>query len=236
MRGKTLQTRIFYPARLSFKFQLMTEFRDKKNKRVHTTVLQDMLGGDLSKQERWQLKNMNIAKGKSHCKGKYTINKRDQPLIKLLIFAVFQLHSVVFDSLDRMECSTLGIPGSHLPELSGNSSPLSKWYDPTISASVVLFSCSLKLSKHEGLLEHIGSTYQINKLEASSSGLPGNIQAWFLSVDWLIFLAVRGPLESSPNITFQKHHVLFCTQTSLWFNIHVHTWLLKTTTTTKQQI
>ena len=39
MRGKTLQTRIFYPARLSFKFEDdRKNFRDKKNKKEFSTT------------------------------------------------------------------------------------------------------------------------------------------------------------------------------------------------------
>ena len=45
-------------------------------------------------------------------------------------------------------------------------------------------------------------------------------------IDWFYFLAVQGTLKS-----FVQHHIskhpFFGTQTSLWFNSHIHTWLLE---------
>ena len=45
-------------------------------------------------------------------------------------------------------------------------------------------------------------------------------------MDWLALLAVQGFLRVFSNTTPQKHQ-FFGAQLSLWFNSHIHTWLLE---------
>ena len=60
---------------------------------------------------------------------------------------------------------------------------------------------------------------------ASASVLPMNIQGWF-SLGLTDFLAIQGTLKSLLQTTFWKHQ-FFGAQPSLWFNSHIHTWLLE---------
>ena len=57
---------------------------------------------------------------------------------------------------------------------------------------------------------------------ASASALPMNIQDWFTG---LISLLSKGLSRVFSGITVQKHQ-FFSGQPSLWFNSHIHTWLL----------
>ena len=62
---------------------------------------------------------------------------------------------------------------------------------------------------------------------ASASVLPMNIQNWLpLKLTSLISLQSKGLSRVFSNITVQKHQ-FFGTQSSLWSNSHIHTWLLK---------
>ena len=62
---------------------------------------------------------------------------------------------------------------------------------------------------------------------ASASVIPMNIQGWFpLELTGLISLQSKGLSRVFSNITVQKHQ-FFGTQTSLWSNSHIHTWLLE---------
>ena len=48
----------------------------------------------------------------------------------------------------------------------------------------------------------------------------------FFRIDWLDLLAIQGTLKSFFDTTVQKHQFV-STQTSLWSNSHIHTWLLE---------
>ena len=62
---------------------------------------------------------------------------------------------------------------------------------------------------------------------ASASALPMKIQDWFpLGLTGLISLQFKGLSRVFSNTTIQKHQ-FFSAQLSLWFNSHIHTWLLK---------
>ena len=62
---------------------------------------------------------------------------------------------------------------------------------------------------------------------ASASVLPMNIQDWFpLGLTGLISLLSRGLLRVFSNTTVRRHQ-FFGAQPSLWFNSHIHTWLLE---------
>ena len=61
---------------------------------------------------------------------------------------------------------------------------------------------------------------------ASASVLPMNIHGWFpLELTGLISLLSNGVSRAFSSTTVQKHQ-FFSVQPSLWFNSHIHTWLL----------
>ena len=55
-----------------------------------------------------------------------------------------QFSSVTQSLCDPMDCSTPGLPVHCQPPVYSNSHPLSRWYHPTISSSVVSFSFCLQ--------------------------------------------------------------------------------------------
>ena len=64
-------------------------------------------------------------------------------------------------------------------------------------------------------------------IEASASTLPMNIQGWFsLGLTDLFSLKSKGLPRVFSNTTVQKYQ-FFSTQLSLWYNSHIHTWLLE---------
>ena len=65
------------------------------------------------------------------------------------------------------------------------------------------------------------------RASASASVLPMNIQGWS-PLGWTgwISLQSKGFSRVFSNTTVQKHQ-FFGTQLSLWFNSHIHTWLLE---------
>jgi len=64
---------------------------------------------------------------------------------------------------------------------------------------------------------------------ASVSVLPMNAQDRFpFRLPGLIFLLSKGLSRVFSNTSVQKHQ-LFGAQISLWYNSHIHTWLLKKT-------
>ena len=62
---------------------------------------------------------------------------------------------------------------------------------------------------------------------ASASVLPMNIQGWFpLGLTDFISFQFKGLSRVSSITTVQKHQ-FFSAQLSLWYNSHIHTWLLE---------
>ena len=123
----------------------------------------------------------------------------------------------------RLPCP-LPTPGAY-----SNSCPLSRWYHPTISSSVVPFSSSLQSFPAAGsfqMSQFFASGGQTIGFSASASVLPVNIQDWFpLGQTGWISLQSKGLSRVFSN-TVQKHQ-FFGTQLSLYFNSHIHTWLLE---------
>ena len=127
-----------------------------------------------------------------------------------------------------MDCSKPGFPILHYLQVCSNSCPLSWWYHPTISPSVVPFSSCLLSFPASGSFpmsqlftscgQHIG---------ALASVLPMNIQGWVTlgSID-LISLQSKGLSRGFSNTPLQKHQ-FFGAQPSLWYNSHIHKWLLE---------
>ena len=115
---------------------------------------------------------------------------------RLLVFAfrtvaINRLSTVRFSSVaqscpplfDPMDCSTPGLPVHRqlLPRVYSNSYPLSRWGHPTISSSVVPFSClqSFPASGSFQMSQLFASGGQSIGVSASASVLPINIQDWF---------------------------------------------------------
>ena len=136
---------------------------------------------------------------------------------------------------DPMNCSTPGSPVHHqLPELTQThlcllTSVESWWCHPTISSSVVAFSCPLSFpaSGSFPMSQLFASGGQSTGVSASTSVLPMNTQDWFPLgwTDW-ISLQSKGLSRVFSDTTVQKHQ-FFSTQLSSQSNFHIHTWLLE---------
>ena len=142
-------------------------------------------------------------------------------------------HSVMSDSLQPhgLQHSRLPCPSSTSGAYS-NSCPLSWWYHPTISSSVVPFSSHLQsfpASVSFPMSQLFASGGQSIGVSASVSVLPMNIQDWF-PLGWTgwISLLSKGLSRVFSNTTVQKHKFLGA-QLSLWSNSYIHTWLLEKT-------
>ena len=139
--------------------------------------------------------------------------------------------SVVSDSLWPHEPQHARPPcPSPTPEVHPNSSPLSWWYHPTISSSVIPFSScpqSFPASVSFQMSQLFASSGQSIAVWVSTSILPMNIQDWF-PLGWTgwISLQSKGLSRVFSNTTVQKHQ-FFGTQLSLYCNPHIHTWTLE---------
>ena len=106
---------------------------------------------------------------------------------------------------------------------------LSQWCHPTISSSVVPFSClqSFPASGSFPVSWLFASGGWSIGVSASTSVLPMNTQDWFL-LGWtgLISLPAKELSRIFSNRTVQKDQ-FFGIQPSLWSNSHIHTWLLE---------
>ena len=135
---------------------------------------------------------------------------------------------VVSDSLrthesqhSRSPCpsSTLGVhPDSH---------PLSQWYHPAISSSVVPFSScpqSLQASVSFSMSWLFEWRGQSTGVSALTSFLPKKSQGWSPS-QWTAWISLqsKGLSRVFSNTTVQKHQ-FFGTQPSSQSNSHIHTW------------
>ena len=123
-----------------------------------------------------------------------------------------------------------GWMSSPSPRVCLNSSPLSHWYHPTISSSVVPFSSCLQSFPASGSLQmrqFFASGGQSIGVSASSSVLPMNIQAWFLLglTGWISFLS-KGLSRVFSSTTVWRHQ-FFGTQPFLLSSSHIYTWLLE---------
>ena len=109
-----------------------------------------------------------------------------------------------------MDCSTPDFPiHHHLLEFTQKSCPLSQWYHPTISSSVVPFSSCLQSflsSKSFQMSPVFSSGGQSIGASASASFLPMNILDWF-PLGWTgwVSLQSKGLSRVFSNTTVQKH-------------------------------
>ena len=116
-------------------------------------------------------------------------------------------HSVVSDSLQPHGLQHTRLPcTSPTPRAWSNSCPLSQWCHPTISSSVVLFSClqSFPASGSFQTSQFFAWGGQSSGVSASASVLPMNIQDWF-PLGWTgwISLQSQGLSRVSSNTTVQ---------------------------------
>ena len=137
--------------------------------------------------------------------------------------------SPVAQSWRPVDCSTTGFPvhhqfpkpaQTHVHQVSDAIQPSHPLSSPPPT---------FNLSQHQGLFKWVSSLHQVAKVgvSASASVLPMNTQDWF-PLGWTgwISLQFKGLSRVFSNTTVQKHQ-FFGTQLSLWFNSHIHTWLLK---------
>ena len=140
---------------------------------------------------------------------------------------------VVVQSLSRVRLFvtpwTVAHQASPSPGACSNSCPLSQWCHPTISSSVIPFSCLQSFSASGSFLmsQLFASGGQNIGALASAWALPMNIQDWYpLELAGLISLPFQGFSKVYYNTTVRKHQ-FFSTKPSLWSNSHIHTWLLE---------
>ena len=119
-------------------------------------------------------------------------------------------HSVVSSSLqtDGLKQAKLPCPSPSSGACS-DSCPLSQWYHPTISSSVILFSSCLQSFSASGsflMSQYFISGGQSVGASAWASALPMNIQDWFpLGLTGLISLKSKGLSRVFSSTTVLKH-------------------------------
>ena len=150
---------------------------------------------------------------------------------RILTLSVQFSRSVMSDSLQPHESQHTRPPcPSQTPAVYPNWCPLSQWYHPAISSSVIPFSScpqSLPASGSFTMSQLFTWGGQSIGASASASVLPMNIQDWF-PLRWAgwISLQSKGLSRVFSNTTVQKHQ-FFGTQHSLQSNSHIHTWPLE---------
>ena len=138
--------------------------------------------------------------------------------------------SVMSDSATHwLQHTRLPCP-SPSPGICSNSFPLSWWYHPTLSSSVIPFSSSLQSFPASGSFptsQLFASGGQNIGVPTSASVPTMNIQGWFpLKLTGLISLQSKGLSRVFSDTTVGKHQ-FFSTQPSLWSNSYIHPWLLE---------
>ena len=139
--------------------------------------------------------------------------------------------SVVSDSLRPHESQHARPPcSSPSPGVHSNSCPLSQWWYPAISSSVVPFSScpqSFPASESFPMSQLFAWGGQSIGVSASASVLPMNTQDWS-PLGWTgwISLQSKGLSRVFSNTTVQKHQ-FFGAQLSSQSNSYIHTWPLE---------
>ena len=102
-----------------------------------------------------------------------------------------------------------------------NPWPLSQWWHPTISSSVVSFSSCPQSLPASGLFKWVSFSHQVAKLlEFRFNISPSNEHSGLISfrMDWLDFLAVQGTLKSLLQHHSSKSSILQC---SAFFTVQI---------------
>ena len=137
--------------------------------------------------------------------------------------------SVVSDSLRPHELQhTRPLCPSPTPGVHPNPCPLSRWCHPTISSSVVPFSCpqSFPASEFFPMSQLLASGGQSIGVSALVPVLPKNTQDWS-PLEWIGWISLQSKgLSRVFNTTLQKHQ-FFSDQLSSQSNSHIHTWQLE---------
>ena len=112
-----------------------------------------------------------------------------------------------------MDCSMLGFPVLQLTARAcSNSCPLSQWWHPTISSSVIRFSSYLQSFPASGslLMSHIFTSGNQRTGSFSFSISPSNEYSGLISfrIDWFERLAVQGILKSLLQHPISKAQIL----------------------------
>ena len=140
-------------------------------------------------------------------------------------------HSVVSDSLRPYELQHSRPPcPSPTPGVHSNPCPLSQWWHPAISSSVIPFSsCPQSLPASESFPMSQLFTWgdQSSEVPALASFLPKNTQGWSPS-EWTGWMSLqsKGLSRVFSNTIVQKHQ-FFGAQLSSQSNSHIHTWPLE---------
>ena len=88
---------------------------------------------------------------------------------------------------------------------------------------------ALSLSQHQGLFQWVGSLHQVAKVLGFSFSIRlSNVYSGLVSfrIDWFVLLEVQRTLKSH----LQQHNskaLFFSTQSYLWSNSHIRTWVLE---------
>ena len=142
--------------------------------------------------------------------GHFKASFRHNYLIQFSSSVVSDCSDQLFVMCDPMDCSTRQASLLASPTLGAcsNSRPLSWWCHPTISSSVIPFSClySFPASESFPVSQFFAPGGQTIGASASASVLPMNIQDWFLlGLTGLISLQSKVLSRVFPNTTVQKH-------------------------------
>ena len=131
-------------------------------------------------------------------------------------------HSVMSNSLQPQGLQYTRLSYSSLPPgVCSNSCPLSQWCHPTISSSVIPFSC-LQSFPTSGSFKWVSSLHQVAKLSFSIS--PSNEYSGLISfqMDWLDLLVVQRTLKSLLQHHSSKASILWCSAFFIVQLSHAH--------------
>ena len=147
-------------------------------------------------------------------------------LLKTYQFSSLQLLSCVWLFVTPWISACQASCPSPTPGVYPNSCPLSRWYHPANSSSVIPFSCPQSFPASGSFLMSQLFTWggQIIGVSASASVLPMNTQDWS-PLGWTVWISLQsnGLSRVFSNTTVQKHQ-FFNAQLSSQSNSHIHTW------------
>ena len=133
---------------------------------------------------------------------------------------------VMFSQKHGLQHARLPCPSPSLGVCS-NSRPLNQWCHPTISSSVIPFSCPQSFPASGSFPMSWLFSSGDQRIGASASVLPMNIQDWF-PLEWTGWISLQSKgLSWVFSISTVPKHQFIGAQTSLWSNSHIHTWLLE---------
>ena len=140
--------------------------------------------------------------------------------------------SVMSDSLQPHGLHHARLPGpSPSPGICSNSCPLSRWCHPTISSSVIPFSCPQSFSssgsfpmREKTLCIRWPKYWSFSFSTSLSNEYSGLIS---FRIDGFDILVVQGTLPGIFSSTTVQKHQFLGIRPSLWSSSHICTWLLE---------